>query len=124
MVTKRAVNAQKLIEAIEDGDVDEVHAILKQRPRLANGSGNKGERPILVAAYNLDLKIMTVLLDEFNADVHAKDSRGFNVIENAAFGFTAQAKSKGYKDVTHNKYCKILKLLHDKHGCQTKASGE
>ncbi len=124
MAPKKAHNAQSLVDAIVSGDLELIRKILKLQPRLVDGCGNKGERPLLVAAYNLDLETLVMLVDEFHADVRVKDSRGFNIIENAAFGLTDLVAEKQYSDEIHGRYCKILEILHHKYGCQQKASGK
>lgn len=124
MAPKIAHNAQAVVEAIEHQDRKTVRAILEKNPRLVNGSGNRGERPLLVAAQLLDMGMMTLLLDEFHADVHVKDKNGYNVYEYAAFGLTDIAAKKQFTNEIHTRYCKILNMLHEKYDCRQKAGGK
>ncbi len=124
MAPKIAHNAQAVVEAIEHNDHKTVRAILGKTPRLVNGSGNRGERPLLIATRLLDIRMMTLLLDEFHADVHVKDKNGYNVLEYAAFGLTDLIAKEKFSDGLHNRYCKILNMLHEKYGCRQKVGGK
>jgi hypothetical protein len=122
MSVKRAVNAQELIDVIEHGSLDEAIELIARKPRLLNGYGNNGTRPLIVAAFLNKSRIVESMLEEVGIDLDVTDGRGFNALENAAFGFSERTMQGKYSKKRERAYCLTVQLL-TKSGCAAKASG-
>ncbi len=66
--------AETLIEAVQDGDVDQVNKFLSQSVSV-NSTTDNAVTPLMIAAYNGFYEIVMALIEK-GADVSAKDSYG------------------------------------------------
>ncbi len=122
MIQKKT-STDKLVEAILTENVDEVRVLLAQRPGIINRKSVDGKIPLTAAAFQANIEILGVILDQPSLNVKGKDKNGYNALENAAFGLCTSIKEKTYSPERQARYDQTLRQLTG-HGLKVKAAGK
>lgn len=75
---------EQLIQAIRQGDLDSIKAILQAQPDLINKRGVGGFTPLILVAYLGNTQITNYLLEQ-GADINGRDVAGNTALIGVAF---------------------------------------
>jgi len=77
--------AQNIHQAIQQGNIDAVRAILAEKPDVLESRNERNLTPLILASLQGHTEIVRCLLEK-GADLNATDNEGSNVLHNAAAG--------------------------------------
>ena len=95
--------ATDFLQALEAGDVDTVEDFLNEREQAVALRFRGGKTPVHIAAQNYHLKLLEMLLDDYNADPDAQNDFGWTALHYAAYDqyYIDRQKNRELMDILH-----------------------